>query len=240
MKRILCGFCGLFFASSLFAAGLSLSGSLTAIRVLTNDQVTTGVDPHYSDAVLTAFLNLEQYAVCDITWCLTDRSTATLAANTTYYALSSDVYTPYRVMFGTSVLKVISYPELDKEYGGWTTAQTANGAADFPTRYYMAVGTFTQIGLYPPPNVSKILTVDSVLMPTELSSSTDMPFNGIKKLYPYHYVLALRVAAQINTVRGQGDAAAFEMTQANLLLLEMANTVKIKAGEIPKPDPKAP
>ena len=79
----------LLLSGNLFAAGLSLSDSLTAIRVLINDQVIVGVDPHYSDTVLTTFLNLEQYAVCDITWCLTDGTTATLAAKNFFIIYTS-------------------------------------------------------------------------------------------------------------------------------------------------------
>lgn len=236
MKRILCA---LFLFSRLSAAGLDLDSAVRAVRVFTGDQLISGIDPRYSTSTIIDMLNIAQYEIVDLTWCLTYETAETISANTTYYTMPDNTFAPYRVLFGTTTLEVAHINELDRQYPAWQ-----NDSASWPEKYSIKTATYSAaspaIMLYPVPNTSGTLTINSVLIPTELSAGTDVPFNGDKRLIPYHGLMVLRVASLINDVRGFENLAARLDSQYAALLASMLNTIRIKPGEIPKKDQRSP
>jgi len=231
VKKILC-LLVLFVVSSY---SMDTEDLVKNVRVLTEDQIIYGVSPRYSTATIVSLLNVYQDETVDLTWCLNYRATKTLVAGTTYYALPDTSVVPYRVVFATTNLEIISYKQLDDEYPGWQN--TAKGR---PERYYIAVSTYMNspvtIGIYPLNNASATLTVDYILQPTDLIYPDSIPFNGETKLYTYHSLLSLRVASVINGIRGESTLASDQKADYSALLAAMLKTIRVKPGEIPADD----
>lgn len=234
MKKLLL----IFLVGHISAAGLDLDSCISNIRIFTNDIEITGITPRYSSGTLTDVINHVQYDTVNLTWCLNYEKRETLPANTTYYTLPDNTFAVSRVVHGTNTLKIISYRELDSEEPNWQ-----NESAGAPARYYIKIATFTSapviIGLFPPPNSTRTLTVGYVLIATELSNGSDTLFNGEKRLYTYHSLITLKVSAIINRIRGFSNLANSQESDYIALLKSMSDTIRIKPGGIPK-DIKSP
>ncbi len=114
---------------------------------------------------------------------------------------------------------------------------------DVPQRYY--INTFSRkIGLDPPPNVtytgSNLIKHEYTIISSTMSSDTDMPFDDIEYLYPYHKALLYFVVSMCDRDSGK-DQSAISWMQVFDAFVERARqqindylTDKKGSGFVPK------
>lgn len=204
--------------------------TLAEIRVEVRRYSNDVVDPRvkHSDAMITRLVNEAQREVVNQTWCLTNRSTQTLTAATTYYNLPNDLIAIEHVEFRDTSSRTRELLEVSEK-----ATQQSNPdyerQAGAPFQYFVRSTTFTtgtplQIAVIPVPSSSTsagLLTIDYYSQATSLSADTDVPFDGQRVLYPYHYALVYSAVAKLKLIDGDttGAAAYLQMAQAYYALM---------------------
>ncbi len=202
----------------------------TQVRVLIGDKIIPGVTPYYSESIIDSFFNSAQYEMVDLAWCLNYEQQLVITTGTSYCSLSTDTFAIYRVKLGTTVLTEIDIKVLDAEQPNW---ENATGE---PQKYFIKVPTQTEnmvMGFWPNLESTKTVHIGYVELPDAMTSDSDIPFNGRKRLYPYHYCLVLRVAAILSRQRGYISLAKDYMAEYMWRLNSMERTIRMKPGEIP-------
>jgi len=167
------------------------------IRYFICDTSTISTQQRWTDSILNQRINLAQYDICAKTFCLQSRAKIDTVTGTREYILPDDFYTIIRAAFEISTsagdferLGWVSIRKLDLD-GSWE--DDSNGK---PLEYYIRRN---RIGLVPAPSSSysgsQTLQIDYAEIPDEMNSDTDIPFNGRKRLYPYHELIVWRVVA---------------------------------------------
>ena len=152
----------------------------------------------WNATILTARIN---HIIRDIvlrTKCLRETGTDSVVAGTQEYALPSGYIDMIRVTLDGEELVYVDKKELDMESGiDWTTKSGT------PTRYYIDIDPDnSRVGLVPNPDASgsSNLKYFFVKNPTDLSGSTDIPFNNdtvttSNLLVPHHMTIVYGAAA---------------------------------------------
>ena len=231
---IVVGFC---FAWPAVGSALQLSEIRTQVRryILDNDSSNR----RYSDAELLSFINEVQRDFINQTWATRDSTEITLVANTTYYDLPNDLIAVTQVIFIDSNSNTIELEEKTEKYFYTNEPDFEKTAGSQPDRYFIRLSTQDanplEIAFVPVPDSTAddgTLRVDYVDIATDLSSDTDIPFEGFRHLYPYHDALTYGTVARIKALEGMGDAATFN--QAYLSVIKLATD---RLGQSPNWNP---
>ena len=205
------------------ATTLSSSDVLTRARVYLRDQSTSANRQQFPDATLLQFLSDGQREANAQNWLLQSSYTFTLSLGTTEYAMPSDFMATIRVWYqppGSSYLKLdqTSMDQLDAQSVGWTNATGT------PTKYYFDRSTSTlYLGFYPAPSVASStgpIIVYYVQQPVDVTSTSQVPFNGNLILQPYVSALSYYVAYR-------GFMTVEETDLANLYLQYWINFLQL-------------
>lgn len=216
----------------------TLSELRTSIRRNVRDTSTSASFQRYSDADLTSLINESQREITNAVWMLQAEYSFTSVASTMFTDLPSDLLSVIKVGY----LKTGSTTRMDlteKTLPG-LTAMNPNweNQTGTPTNYYIRQkldNTVKQIGLYPAPVSASTGTVyiTYAVMPDDLSSSSDVPFNGAAWLIPYHKAISDYVTGRLKQIEGKNDEATgyFQLAGAEI------NRMKERLGELPNYNP---
>lgn len=213
--------------SAIYAYALTLSSIEDHVRRNIRDTSSDTTLQRYSDTILDDLINAGQREVVDQTWCLNLSTSSTLVANTTYYSLPTDVLAvtevTYRAADGTtSRLEETTpekvwreHPDFEKSYTGTPNeyfVRTSTSGADSLEIAYMPIATTTSTGT---------VRVYYYSQANDMSSDSDVPFDGYRHLYPYHDTLWLYVTYRIKLLEGRETEAdlyrtLFEEKTANM------------------------
>ncbi len=193
---------------------LTLSDIQTEIRRNIRDTATDSSLQKYTDAVLLNLINEAQREVINITWAIHNSTSLTLSASTTFYDLPTDLIAPIRVIFTrngrTYELDETTIKVLDDDNANWQ-----NSSKGQPIEYYIRLSTQAadplEIAYIPiPPNTSTgTIFMDYFMQSTDLSAGTDVPFEGFRHLYPYHFTLVYHATERIKAMEGKTQEATF-------------------------------
>lgn len=191
-------------------ATLSASDILSRARTFIKDQSTAANRQQFSDAQLLQFASDGQREANAQNWLLQSSTTITLVGGTTEYALPSDFMFPNRVWYQqpgqpSSKLPASSMNDLDARTPGWITV------SGVPLAYYIDMSTGTvYMGFYPAPTTTSTgpVTVYYVQNPTDLTVTTQVPFNGWLALQPYVSALSYYVAYRAYLTEEETDLAS--------------------------------
>lgn len=179
-------------------SSLLASDILTRARVYLNDQSTTNNRQQFPDSTLLEFLSDGQREANAQNWLLISSYTLTLTEGTTEYTMPSDFMAPLRVWYNQNgnqqyiKLYQTSMDKLDAQSTGWfsTTGE--------PTQYYTdRTSQGISLAFWPAPSVANstgTVIIYYVQQPTDITSTTQTPFNGDIVLQPYVSALAYYVA----------------------------------------------
>lgn len=178
------------------------------IRRLVQD--TDSVNPRLSNTILNARIDLAHERISSITKCIETRIDDNIVADISEYTLSQDWIDIINVMVKDAndewlSLEKVTEKELDLLSEGWR-----NDDDTTPVKYYIRNN---YLGLYPTPNTAKTdgLRVDMHIRPTSMDDDTDIPFNGLYEMYPFHEILCFEVASKCFYDIGKfKEALAFE------------------------------
>lgn len=209
---------------------ITLSDIRTQIRRDMVDVKTSTTIQRFSDTEINFLINNAQREICDVVWCLYTSTNISVLSGTTYYTLPTNYYAIERVVYDNQYLlpeKTIAL--MDREDSSWISANPTNP----PENYYLSIDK-TQIGLYPCINESsKILKVDYIKVPTDLSSDSDVPYDSNPKFYPYHELIILRVLGWIYNQDQKLNQASIMFSLYTSGLNRMANQIKVSPNFVP-------
>lgn len=213
----------------LFSIGLlchSQAGALTLSEVRTEARqldLDTGTSRRrFSDARINAWINEAHRLAILEARPIVRSGEIQLAIGTTYYNLPSDFLSMSRVSLDYDQLYEITPEALDKE-SRWPTV----GA--LPTHYLIDFASRTKVGVYPYPSDSSstgTLRYQYFAQATDLSADSDVPFNNLTELKPYHYRLAYYAAAQMAAIDGKGALAMFYFSQFRSMVEQLKTMAK--------------
>lgn len=231
------------FLSISFARGLTLSDIETQVRRHVDDTATSSTLQRYSDTIIDSVVNEAQREIVNQTWCVMDSTGYALTAGTTYYQLPTNFIATEKVLFqdrtnNVYVLKQVkprSYLQSNPNY------EKSSSGGQSPTNYQIrdsTSGAATQeISYIPVPTTSSTGTVrvDYYKRADDLSSDSDVPFDGDYSLYQYHDLLTYYTASRLFLMEGNVNGAAVysQLYQAGLTLM------KEKSGHNPDYNPGA-
>lgn len=170
---------------------LTAAEIIAQARVVLNDNSSDTGRQRFSDAQLLSFLNAGQRETNILSgWVLRSSTTIALLGGTTEYSLPSDFLTTWRVTLDGKKLPETSFNELDSNSLGWNIAKGK------PTKYYTYLKNTPVIGFVPAPTVTSTGTVAVfyIQQPTEITSTSNSPWNGWIILAPYQSGLVYYVA----------------------------------------------
>lgn len=195
-------------AACLLAVGapshaLTLAQLITSARTLALDAASSSRQ-RFSDSQITQFINDGQSQAISQTRCLRNSVIFQLQTGSTYYAMPSGYLTINRVTIGSKWIQEMSPAALDGRSRGW------EASSGYPTYYFVNFSSRNYIGFAPFPQTSTdtdTVKVEYSVQANQLSSSTDVPFNGSGDLYDFHQGLAYYSAAMMSAIEGQTQRA---------------------------------
>jgi hypothetical protein len=190
------------------AEALTLSEIRTQIRVHVKDVGVAGTRQTFTDAQLNALINEAQRDVINATWAIQDQTTISLVAGTTYYALPNDLIEISRVTFNNKNLKETTFAAEDAEASN-AAWETTGG---LPSKYFQDSTQPGYIGFKPYPNTSAntgTIKLFYIAFPSDIANDSDVPFNGVPRLYAFHDLLILYTCYKIFLI--QGNQTKFQM-----------------------------
>jgi hypothetical protein len=194
------------------------------IRRKTND--TDSNNYVNTDAVLNAWIELSHQNIGSETKCDPYRYTASIVANTAEYAMPDYFIEATGVMYlsdGEWVpLRKYTENDLDAEDPGW------RDISGTPRQWYQRIN---YIGLVPYPTaaVTNGLRIDMVRLPTIFSTDADVPFDGVKDMYPYHEIICFDAA--LRALSSDDKRYAIYSRERDILKKKMFSQVNNKSSE---------
>jgi len=184
------------------------------VRLLTGDTPYYTTIPRLSDASIKDLLN-EGQSYFSAQWVLVQRTTFTLVAGTTEYAMPTDYMAVKRVQFKNSIIPEATLNGLDGDGRSWVTS------GGTPNTYYTRTTTISVIGFTPWPTSvgTGTATMDYYVQAAELSGPNDIPFNGLPDFYPLHESLSKYAAYRFFLTIGN-------MNTANIYAQEVLSDIK--------------
>lgn len=204
---------------------LTLADIKVQVRRLVDDKSNPQV--RFTDAEILSFVNEAQREIVNQTWCLSNRTSQALTARTTYYELPTDLIAIEHVDFIDSSNHVRELTEISEKAARQDNPDYERIVGP-PMQYFVRGSTSstsysTQIAFLPIPSTSTALgtaRIDYINMASDLSASTDVPFDGIRDLYPYHYAIVYSVTAKLKAIKGDPSATQdLAMAQAYVKLM---------------------
>ena len=189
---------------------------LSDIRTRVREALRVTQDPtpqRYSDAMLNSYINIVQQEVNHDTWAVEASSSITLAASTTYYSLPTLYSGMKRAVFTDANGQTIQLQEYSEKSVIDNTPNYENDQIGSPTRYFTrqskSGGTAVQISFLPIPTTvtTEKVRIDYLVQPNTLVNDTDIPFNGLLTLTPFHEVIVYGVVVHLQLIEDELDAA---------------------------------
>lgn len=171
------------FLLPLKAHALTAAQIISSARIYLGDNSNSPTRQQFTDANLLSFLNDGVREANAQNWILQSTYAFALSGGTTEYALPDNFVATQRVLFNNKKIDATSLNELDANSVGW---KTQNGT---PIKYWLDYFvTPTNIGFYPAPVTSSTgpVIVYYVQQPTELTLTSQVPYNGWTMMTPYH------------------------------------------------------
>lgn len=190
------------------ARALSLADLRSRSRIMAIDN---GTRLRFSTATIDGLLN-EGQKICILDAKPIIRSIQfELAVGTTYYALPGDYLQMRRLTLKFLELQEITPEAIANKAGlSWETSQA------LPTNYFINFASRTNVGFYPVPGSSSstgTVRLEYYAQETDLVASSDVPFNGIVEMQPYHDLLAYYAAYRMAAIDGRSDLAGLYRTE---------------------------
>ena len=201
------------FAGFLFSSGsahaLTLTNMQDQVRRNVRDTATDTTLQRYSNSLLTDWINEAQRDFFNATWCVKTSTEITTSSGTLYYSLPDDFVAVEYVIFTDNndldyELKEVSEKSVIQKEGDYEN--TSTGASDrYFVRYSTSGGNAFKMAffLYPVTSTSTgTARVSYYEQPTDLSSGSDVPFEGHLAIYPYHDAIIYYATARIKILQG--------------------------------------
>lgn len=199
---------------------LTVSDLRTQARILALDAGSSR--NRFADARILDFLNEGQRQVNLDVKPIIKQTSFDLTSGATFYATATDFLQMYHLTSDYEALPEITPEALDKS-SNW---EEVDGE---PTNYFIRWSSRTMIGFYPfPDSTSSTTTIryEYIAQSTDLSADTDIPFGGIRELYPYHYALAYFAAYKMAAIDGRTDLATLYMAEFRAAVERMSRESK--------------
>jgi hypothetical protein len=186
-------------------ASVTLSDIQTAVRRNVRDTATSSTLQRYSDSLITTVVNEGQRDVVSNTWILSKSTSITLSAQTTYYTLPTDLIAIQRVTLGYGNLPEVTLQQEDADNANGTW-ETTGGT---PVYFFQDRAQSNKIGVAPYPTASSpgTLRIIYYCLPTDLSSSSDVPFNSETRFAVYQDLLTWYATYRLLYIEGLWDKA---------------------------------
>lgn len=231
MRRVLLAI-GLWIGLSGVSDAMTASEIISRARIYLKDQSPASTRQQFSDTTLMGYISDGQREANSFAWLLQQRSTFTLTAGTTEYALPTNFMATMRVLYkkGTQntwlKLDQTSLNQLDADSSGWMSI------SGVPYKYYVYMATTPVIGFVPAPVATStgVVQVDYVADTTDIAATTETPFNGYLILKPYHPALIYYAVCRSYITQEMYDMAQPFCEQWNGYIGTM------KAGMLKQPD----
>lgn len=225
------------------AKALTLSEIETQIRRATHDTSSDSTLQTYTDTVLDAYINDAQREIVNLTWCVQKSTSYALTALTTYYALPSDfiAFVPGKVLFEDNGGQQYQLQEYSEAKIYQTEPDFENTSSGPPSHYFLRYPGDTsddlEIAYLPVPTATSTGTVTAwyYYQPADLSSDSDVPFEGVSTLVPYHWGIVAHVIARIKALEQKTDQATFYLQEFQRIVTTMAD----RLGRAPNRSPSA-
>lgn len=210
----------------------TLSTLNTEIRLRIRDTSSNTSRQRYTDTQITNIINESQRDIINNTWAIEKISTFTTVIGTTYYAYPSDLIVPSRVTANSISIPEVSLITLDSLYenANW---QTVTG---IPRYYFIDRAQTNKIGIFPFPSVvtsTQSINMHYYAFPTDLSGSSDVPFDSLSYLYPYHDLIIFYSCYRIFLIEGETDKLTAYRGEYEARLKLMNDLVGKKPNFIP-------
>lgn len=203
-----------------------------------NIQDTHTSRARYSDATLLQYLNEAQNAVLSATWLSLETTSYELTRGTTFYSLPGDYLSANYVEFkdargSARILEEMSLKGLGTNNSNWKMQ------SGVPSQYYVdmsSTSTNQLIAFIPiPGNVSSTgtVTVWYFSKTTDMSSDSDIPFNGKLNLIPYHMSIVYHATMRIKAIEKKTDDVTFYVQ----LFVQMITEMRDRLGSMPNYKP---
>lgn len=195
------------------AKALTLAEIETQVRRNVRDTASSSSLQRYSDSILDGFINEVQKDISNQTWAVEASTSYALTAQTTFYDLPNAFVAAKRATFtfgptirltGVTEQSVLdSNPDFERSSKGT------------PVQYFIrqsktAGDTAMEIAYLPVPQSSSstgTVRVDYVVQPTDMDDDADVPFNGLRHLYPHHMAIVWGTTLRIKLLEGKTDEA---------------------------------
>lgn len=225
MRRDTLSLFGAFFLCSVSVHALNLASIETAIRRNVRDTATDTSLQRYSDSVLDDFINEYQREVVNLTYPLYGTTTYTLSAGTTYYNLPTDYLAVKSVYYfkGSTVYELKANSEQSYRKNNPNYEAQRGPPSDYFVRNTVKTSTETQIAFIPVQTTSTgTVNVEYYYSAPDLSSDTDIPFDGQGDMAPFHDILVYGVSTKIKTIEAMtSEAQVYQQLYSDKLNIMM-------------------
>lgn len=195
-----------FLGLSGISSALTLSNLISTARTLALDGASA-TRQRFSDSQITDFINEGQREALLATRCLRESQVFTLQPGTTYYPLPSNYLTMERLIVGSKYLQEMTPAGLDGRSRGWESA------SGYPTYYFINWSSPSLVGFAPWPATATdtdTVKMEYDIQANDLVSGSDIPYNGVIKMYDYQHALSYFAASVMSAIDGQmGRQAAY-------------------------------
>lgn len=224
------------------ARALTLAEMRTQIRRNVRDTSTDTTLQTFSNAVILSYVNEAQKEINAITWSDVGFSTVALVAGTSYYTLPDNFLAMSQVTWTRSSTGVtLELKEDSERHLIQTNPDFERMAAGPPINYFtrqsITGGNAIQIGLVPAPASTSLgtLNLQYIIQPADLSSDSDVAFDGLLFLAPYHNLIVYYVSGKLTMIRGRTD----ESTAYTALYNAGIQLMSQRVGQRPNYNPGA-
>ncbi len=228
----------LFLFLATISHALTLAEIRSEVRYAIKDSTKTVNTPRWTDDALNKKIDIIQRQIAVDTRCIYKEERSTPTANTSEYSMPTDCYIIDRVAYlsASSVTATMQYKKLEP----WTlpgldiSYQTywENLSAGLPTMY---AEKGNSIVLVPKPSAvycsTGAIKWDYFAIPETVSEDSDEPWNGLKNLYGYQYLIIRGVA--ISCLEDEGYEISTKKQIYDVLIQRMTGAL------LDKPDMKS-
>lgn len=181
----------------------------------------------YSDTIIDDLLNEGQRQVVSDSWCILNTTFYVLTSGTSYYNLPNDFLAIRQVNFRDSsahnkTLDEKSDRQISQENPDWI--RQSGPPINYVVRYSTSNASTLSISYIPIPTTSSTgtVTIQYFAQVTDLSSDSDIPYNSLRYLYPYHDILADYAIYKLKLIEGMtSEAQAYlQIYTAKLQLMD--------------------
>ncbi len=184
MKKSLCLLLLSLIANTVF--GFNFGEIKTFCRNFAHDNSPDPAKWHFSDVLISSYVNAGQQAMVNATFCLEGTTTYTIVSGQREYNFSADMIAIQRVTLDGVLLEQKSIVKLDED-----TSWESNLSSSTPSFYYIQHTTYSVIGfdVLPTTTTYTKMKVRYTKKATQLVSSSDIPFDGQERLESYQWGL---------------------------------------------------